>query len=304
MPKLKEGTLLAKEEIILDREVLRVFKEKGLSLEQLADIKRIVKKTKAFRITYQSNGHRVNGFLIAPRAIRGTLPCIIWNRGGIGEFGAITLAAVFRSMGRMAEWGYVVIATQYSGNGGSEGADDCGGPETLNDVLNLKKVLEQIPTADISRIGMYGWSRGGMMTYLSLANVKWIKAAVTMAGLADVARSVKRRPALAEAYKELWKVTPKNIHDRSAVRWPEKFSKKAPILLLHGTADWRVTVQDSLDLTAALVKEKVPCRLVVFEGDDHGITANAKERYRLTHEWFDRFVKNGEPLPNLTPHGD
>jgi dipeptidyl aminopeptidase/acylaminoacyl peptidase len=262
-----------------------------------------IKGTDVFAISYQSNGHRVNGFLALPKG-KGKHPCIIFNRGGANAHFALTEEKAVRWLGGMVAWGYVVIASNYSGAGGSEGEDDLGGKVTLNDVLNLKKVLEQVKEADTSRIGMYGASRGGMMTYLALAKVKWIKAAVASAGLADLKRNARARPKMKKLYGEIHIRTPKDYFDRSAVQWPEKFHKKTPVLLMHGTADWRVPVLDSLDLARGLYESKVPYRLVIFEGADHSISEHRDTRNQMVREWFDRFVKNGEALPNLKLHGE
>ncbi|HVM90902.1 MAG TPA: prolyl oligopeptidase family serine peptidase, partial [Verrucomicrobiae bacterium] len=85
--------------------------------------------------------------------------------------------------------------------------------------------------------------------------------------------------------------------------WAHKFCKKTPVLMMHGTADWRVTVKESLNLSGKLYEAKIPHRLVVFEGADHSITEFRAERRAMTREWFDRFVRDGAPLPNLRPHG-
>src|SRR5262249_34919522 len=147
-------------------------------------------------------------------------------------------------LGRVASWGYVAVASQYRGVAGGEGKDELGGND-VNDVLHLIPLLESLPRADARRIGMFGWSRGGMVTYLALTKPDRIAAAVVGAGAADAFDSVKRRP---EMDKEVYaKLIPNYTKDkeaalaaRSAVRWPEKLNKKTPILLLHGGADWRV----------------------------------------------------------------
>ena len=67
-----------------------------------------------------SDGLRVKGFMARPSSAQEKLPCVIWNRGGNREFGALNdqLATLFLS--RIASWGYVVVASQYRGNGGGE----------------------------------------------------------------------------------------------------------------------------------------------------------------------------------------
>lgn len=254
------------------------------------------------RITYISNKHSVVGFVIEPVDAKGPLPCIIVNRGGSGDFGKITKENIFSNLAVIASWGYVVIASQYSGNDGGEGKDEHGGSD-VEDVLTLHKILKHYAKADISRIGMYGGSRGGMMTYLCLAQVKWLKAAVTVAGLADLFRSQKLRPEMKLNYKKMFGGKKEDLKKRSAVYWVKKFSKKTPVLMLHGSADWRVSPEDSLDMSREMLREKIPHRFVLLEGGDHGLTEFRKLRFEMIQKWFDRFVKDRGELPDLKPHG-
>lgn len=255
-----------------------------------------------YRFLYRSNGNRVVGFLIEPRGTIEKLPCIIWNRGGSRDFGAIKLGNLFGSMARLAKQGYVVIASNYAGSPGSEGVDDCGG-ENLADILNLYKILKQYPRADTKKIGMYGWSRGAAMTYMCLARVKWIQAAVAGAGPTDEVAAPIFRKGWREHQISLYGKSRAEQIKRSALYWSEKFYKKAPLLIMHGTADWRVNPMDSLRLAQKLQEHKIPYRLVMFEGADHGITEYSDEVDAMIYAWFERFVKNKEKLPNLKPHG-
>jgi dipeptidyl aminopeptidase/acylaminoacyl peptidase len=91
---------------------------------------------------------------------------------------------------------------------------------------------------------------------------------------------------------------------RSAIYWPERINKKSPILLMHGSADWRVQAHDSIRMAEKLYEQKVPFRLVIFEGATHGLMEVRKEADALTYEWFNRFLKNKEKLPNLKQRGD
>jgi dipeptidyl aminopeptidase/acylaminoacyl peptidase len=261
------------------------------------------RKLNVYRIEYLSQGHVVVGHIVEPKK-GDNLPCIVWNRGGSGDFSAITLGALFVcNIEKLANAGYIVIASQYSGNVGSEGKDEEGGGD-LHDILNLYKIIKEYTRADEKRIGMYGASRGGMMTYMALKEVRWIKAAATVAGLANLTRNAEERPGMREIFEKAFGATKKGMKDRSALCWPEKLPKKAPLLLQHGTADWRVNPLDSMELAESLYKQKVPYRLIVYGGGDHGLTEFREKVDQETIEWFDRFVKNGETLPNLKPHGD
>lgn len=269
----------------------------------LKNMDKYYKLTNSYLIVYKSQGHNVKGFIVEPKNIKGKVPCIIYNRGGCGEFGVIKPWLVFSYLARISSWGYIVIASQYSGNAGSDGKDEIGGSD-INDVLNLKKILKDHPNADLDKIGMLGASRGGLMTYLSLAKVRWIKAAITIAGSANEVRGIKLRPELKVRNKKFIGSNKKeDLIKRSAVYWPEKFSKKTPLLMMHGTGDWRVSPLDSLDLAQKLYEHKVLYRLIMFEGADHSLSEFSEQKFDEIKNWFKRYLKNNESLPNLKPHG-
>jgi dipeptidyl aminopeptidase/acylaminoacyl peptidase len=206
-------------------------------------IRGIMEKVEIKAITYLSDGLKVKGYLATPKA-GGKLPCVIFNRGGNQSFGALSDLGAALRLGKIASWGYVVVASQYRGNLGGEGREEFGGI-AVNDVLHLIPLLESLPQTDPSRIGMYGWSRGGMMTYIALTQTDRIAAAVVGAGMADSFDTIQRRSDMdQQVYAEL---VPHYREDketalaaRSAIHWPERLHKRTPILLLHGSADWRV----------------------------------------------------------------
>jgi dipeptidyl aminopeptidase/acylaminoacyl peptidase len=257
-------------------------------------------------ITYLSDGLEVKGYLAMPTAGE-NLPCVIFNRGGNREFGAISDEQAAKTLGKIASWGYVVVASQYRGNAGGEGREEFGGAD-VNDVLNLIPLLESLPRADATRIGMFGWSRGGMMTYIALTRTNRIAAAIVGAGIVDLFDSVERRPEMeANVYLELIPDYVDNretaLETRSAIRWPEELSKTTPILLLHGSADWRVHPTQALHMAMALYESEHPFRFVFFEGGDHGLTEHQEEVDRLVQDWLDRYVRDQRPWPSLEPHG-
>ena len=256
-------------------------------------------------ITYKSEGLKVNGFLIVPKKA-GKYPCIIWNRGGVKEFGAINLLRASAMLGKLASEGYVVIATQYRGNGGSEGKEEYGGTEIM-DVLNLMDVLREILQADTSKIGMFGGSRGGMMTYIALTKTNRIKAAAVLGAPSDEYASIKDRPSLENSLIELvegYEVNKtKELDKRSAIKWADKFPKDCPLLIMHGNADWRVKSEQSIRLALELDKHRVPYRLMIFEGGDHGLSEFRNEFYQTLTAWFDKYLKQNAPLPDMIYHG-
>ncbi len=79
--------------------------------------------TRCFRITYVSDGLKVNGYLVVPKK-PGKYPCVIYNRGGNREFGKLDHGDYGYYMAQIASWGYVVVGSQYRGNDQSRWHDD------------------------------------------------------------------------------------------------------------------------------------------------------------------------------------
>jgi len=259
-----------------------------------------------FDITYLSDGLKVKGYLMEPKA-NGKYPCVIYNRGGNRDFGMLTPTRITASSSKLASKGYVIIASNYRGVDGGEGIEEFGGAD-VNDVLNLIPALSHIEKADTSRIGMYGWSRGGMMTYIALTKTNKIKAAVVGGALSDAYHNIRERPemeskVLAELIPNYEVDKEAELEKRSAIKWADKFPKNVPILMMHGNADWRVKAEQSLRLALEFEKYRIPYRLIIFEGADHGITEFRDEVHSHTISWFDKYLKNGEPLPDMEYHG-
>lgn len=264
--------------------------------------KKNAKNIFVYKIIYRSQGHKVVGFIAEPRK-GDNLPCVIYNRGGSGEFALLKTGMFFtRLIPELVTNGYLVITSQYSGNGGSEGKDEMGGSD-IEDVLVLQKILKKYSRANSDKIGMYGPSRGGMMIYLSLTKVKWIKAAVTVGAPTNFIRQEKLRPEMKEHFKKMFGGSLEEKKKRSAIFWPHLLCKKAPLLIMHGGSDWRVSPLDSIELSQKLLELHVPHRFVLFEGASHGLSEHANESTKMVLSWFDRFLKNDEPAPDTELHG-
>jgi dipeptidyl aminopeptidase/acylaminoacyl peptidase len=265
-----------------------------------------VKNVNFFRITYLSDGLKVTGYVAQPKA-NGKYPCIISNRGGNRDFGAWDSWSIVYFLGRIASWNYVVVASQYRGVDGGEGIEEFGGKD-VNDVLNLIPAMAQLPYADTSKIGIEGGSRGGMMTYLALKKSCKFKAAVVVAGAANAFTDIKARPDMeTEVYSELipnYKANKENeLKSRSAVFWADKMCKTTPLLIMQGSSDWRVQPLEAIELVQKLYESKHPVRFILYEGADHGISEFIFQSFSEEKRHFDYYLRDGNKLPNMKPHG-
>jgi len=256
-------------------------------------------------ITYLSDGLKIKGLIAKPKE-PGAYPCIIYNRGGNREFGALKIGHGAITLGKIAKEGYVVIASQYRGNGGSEGVEEFGGKD-VNDITILPEVLKEVEGADTTKIGMYGWSRGGMMTYIALTNMEKIKAAAVGGAPSDAFATMRDRPkmetrVMAALIPEYSENKEEELSKRSAIQWADKFSKDVPVLMMHGNADWQVKPENSLRLAMEFDKFRIPYRLIIFEGGNHGLSQHKSEVHQQVINWFDRYLKNEEAAPDMEYH--
>lgn len=223
------------------------------------------------RIVYASDGLRIRGVRMEPKRTSAKLPVIVWCHGGVGESSRLYTDELIR-MSVWAREGFIVLASQYRGNAGSEGKDEQGGAD-VHDVNALAVTAAQLPEADPRNLFLYGESRGGMMVYESLRAGFAARAAVINSGVSD-AGGYKDRPD-AKEMEELARESIPNFErekqagfeSRSAVRWASELH--TPLLLLHGTADWRVSPMQSLAMAEALQKSKRSYALHLFQGGTH-----------------------------------
>ncbi|MBK6642366.1 MAG: prolyl oligopeptidase family serine peptidase [Bacteroidetes bacterium] len=296
-----DGEIVERKEFFLPDSVTKAFQNSND-----AGTTAKIHKLRYYRIVYYSDGLKVTAYSIEPEE-KGNYPCIISNRGGNRDFGQWNPVMIGRFLGRIASWDYIVIASQYRGNDGGEGIEEFGGKD-INDVFNLIPVLAQIPNADTSRIGMEGTSRGGMMTYLALKKSCRFKAAVVTAGMANAFNIISSRPEMekivfSELIPEYSTNKEMSLKERSAVYWAESMCSQTPLLIMHGSSDWRVLPSESFELVNKLYQYKHPTRFILYEGADHGINEFREERFAEMKRHFDYYLRDGKKLPDLEPHG-
>lgn len=243
------------------------------------------------RIVYLSDGLKVKGFLAYPQDETKKYPCVIWNRGGAKNSGAIDSFTARGIFGQIASWGYVVFASQYRGNAGGEGKEQLGGEE-VNDILNLIPLAKELPNADVEKWGIEGWSRGGMMTYLALQRNPNFKCAVLVGAISNFRQHLEKNPQSKNSYRAM--IAGENfdeeIEKRSAINFVDHLPN-IPYLIVHGVDDKIVSPVQAIEMSRGMIELGFQFRLILFEGGDHYIKNHRKELDRLRKIWFDKYLK-------------
>jgi dipeptidyl aminopeptidase/acylaminoacyl peptidase len=261
-----------------------------------------LKKVEVYTFTYKVKKLEVVGYVVLPKN-GDNLPCLIHLRGGSRDKGMITPKGIIGNLLLYAAEGFAVITTQYPGVDGGDGLDEFGGVEDMASIKKLRDILKDLPSVNEKSLGVKGHSRGGLMVYMLLREVSWIKAAMASAAPADMVKMVQNREGWQEHQKRMWGGDKTGAIKRSPIRRIDELPKKVPILIMQGSADWRVEPSHSFAIVESLCKQNHPHRFIFFEGADHGITEYRSEYHRQTIDWFTRWLKNKESLPNMKPHG-
>lgn len=246
-----------------------------------------------YTFMYEVDSIFVSGYVLQPKA-KTNNKVIIYNRGGNGRYGYVNMALMLGKLAPLAKAGFTIIGTQYrNGSKPSNGSDDEFGGADVNDVVALTPIIDSLKNLNKPQIGMYGSSRGAMQSLLALKSMKNINALVLSAGVYDLSKELSFRPEMENVYKNRIVNYTKNkqqeLDKRSAIKWLDKLPN-VPFLILHGTADKRVSVANAHLLADELEKLNWPFKLVIYEDDDHGLSLNKEKSLNEIINWFNEHL--------------
>lgn len=199
----------------------------------------------------------------------------------------------------LAANGYVVIKTNPRGSSGygqdfTLGLYQGWGEKDYQDVLaGVDRALE-LGYADPNRLGMGGYSYGGILTNYLLGKTDRFKAAVSGAGSGHYLASYGH-----DIYR-LWYETELGLPWENRELWeslsPFNYIHKAttPTMFYGGNKDWNVPIQGSEQLYQVMKRVGVETLLVVYPDEHHGgwSYANEKDSWLRRLAWYDRFLKD------------
>lgn len=172
----------------------------------------------------------------------------------------------------LIEAGYIVVCVDGRGTGfrGEEFKKctygDLGRIETEDQIAAARR-LGTLPYVDAARIGIYGWSYGGFIALNCI-----LKGADVFALAVAVAPVTSWRyydSIYTEIYNGLPADNPKGYDDNSPVNYAHLLRGK--LLLVHGTGDDNVHVQNSFQMAKALVAADREFDMMVYPDDNHSM---------------------------------
>lgn len=254
------------------------------------------------------DGVRIGGLLTLPPGVTtaSKLPFVLHIHGGPN--GQDTYGFMFDR-----EWiaanGYAVLQVNYRGSNG-RGQDfqsaifgDWGNKEVVDLLAGVDWAIKE-GIADPNRLGLGGWSYGGILTNYTIATDPRFKGAVSGAGSSLQLTMYGTDQYIVQYETEMGQ--PWKTMDRwMKVSYP--FFKveqvKTPTMFMAGEKDFNVPAIGSEQMYQAFKSVGLPTKLIIYPGQFHGITRPSYRRHRLEQwvAWFDKYVKADASAPAGRP---
>ena len=149
--------------------------------------------------------------------------------------------------------------------------------------------LKKQPFVDGDRVGLWGWSGGGSLTMLGMTGSKEFKAGVAVAGVSRW-----------QYYDTLWaessiKSPQKNPEGYRVCDLVAKAGKlHGKLLIVHGTSDDNVQVQNTYSFVDALIRNNKMFEMMIYPNRMHSIsdTPARIHLYNTMLDFWNRNLKN------------
>jgi dipeptidyl aminopeptidase/acylaminoacyl peptidase len=254
----------------------------------LAPVKEIAFKSK--------DGTDVHGFLITPPGGGTHLPAILSLHGGPQSQFGLAFDVEWQIL---AAHGYAVVASNprgSTGRGQAYGAGiyaNWGGPD-VQDVLAGVDYAVKAGVADPARLGVGGWSYGGMLTDYVIASDTRFKAATSGASIANILGGYGNDQYTHDYETELgapWKTTA--VWMKISYPFLHADRIRTPTLFMGGDQDMNVPLHNGEQMYQALRSLGVDTKLIIYPGQFHGLTVPSYQRDRLQRDidWYDAHMK-------------
>ena len=191
----------------------------------------------------------------------------------------------------LAQQGYIVADVDGRGTGFKGAAfkkvtQKQLGKYEVEDQIDAAKVIGNYPYVDKSRIGIYGWSFGGFMaSNCILKGNDVFKMAIAVA---PVTNWRFYDSIYTERYMQTPQENPSGYDDNSPINFVNKL--KGKFLLIHGSGDDNVHVQNSMQMMEALIQANKQFDSQIYPDNNHGIYGGMT-RIQL-HNKMTNFIKN------------
>jgi dipeptidyl aminopeptidase/acylaminoacyl peptidase len=255
------------------------------------------------------DGAEVHGLLTYPtNYVKGTrVPLLLRIHGGPNGQDAHSFSTERQLF---AANGYAVLAVNYRGSAGrgrkySRSIFADWGHYEVEDLQAGVDYVIANGVADPDRLGVGGWSYGGILTDYMIASDPRFKAATSGAGTAFTVAFYGTDQYIIQYDYEIgppW--NPKAWDTYVKISYPFLHADriKTPTLFLGGERDFNVPVQGGQQMYQALRSLGVETQLIIYPNENHGIQrpSYVRDRYERYLAWYDKYVKKAMPSGTTT----
>ncbi len=271
-------------------------KQRRLTFEQEAFLRNLkLAHVKGFTAVAADNSV-VGGILYVPDSSKRKFPLILFIHGGPVAQDDYSFD---ESRQILAAAGFAVAAVNYRGSSGRGAAysraiyGDWGNKE-VTDIIAVADHLIKNGIADSTRMGIGGWSYGGILTNYSIAKDRRFKAAVSGAGSSFQFTMYGTDQYVTQYDEELgapWE-NPKKWMDLSYPFLNVK-TIKTPTLFMASQNDFNVPVAGSEQMYQALKRVGIPTGLIIYPNQNHGVSVPSYivHRYNKYIDWFKKYLE-------------
>jgi len=199
----------------------------------------------------------------------------------------------------LAANGFAVLQPNFRGSTGkglafAQANKNTWGKGDYEDCMTGVDAMIASGLADPDRLGAFGWSYGGYMTFWILTQTDRFKAVSPGAGLSNIYSMYSQN----DIQKYLrWFYSDKSPWDAQELYWdrsPMKYvnNVKTPTMIMHGQVDTRVPIAQAQEFYQALKERKVPVEFVVYPRENHGFTEprHQMDRVRRYVRFFAKYL--------------
>jgi dipeptidyl aminopeptidase/acylaminoacyl peptidase len=246
------------------------------------------------------DGHRIHNLIVVPSNFDASkkYPLFVLIHGGAHNMwrDQITLRWNYHLLTKP---GYVLLLTNYRGSTGFgeqfaqliQGDPLRGPANDINEAAD--EAIRRYPFIDASRQVAGGASYGGHLANWLEGTTTRYKALISHAGLANVEAQWGTSDTI--YHRELafggpaWEQNPV-WREQNPIRYAANF--KTPMLLSVGERDYRVPMNNTLEMWSALQRMKVPSKLLVWPDENHWILNPENSRFFYTQvgDWIERWI--------------
>jgi dipeptidyl aminopeptidase/acylaminoacyl peptidase len=206
--------------------------------------------------------------------------------------------------------GYAVLAVNYRGSAGRGSkfsraiAADWGHYE-VDDLEAMVDQVIKMGVADPNKLGVGGWSYGGILTDYMIASDTRFKAGTSGAGTAFTVSFYGTDQYIIQYDYEIgppWDPKAWEAYQKLSYPFLHADRIKTPTLFLGGERDFNVPVQGGQQMYQALRSLGVDTQLVIYPNEFHGITrpSYVRDRYERYLAWYERYINGKKPSTTTT----